>query len=116
MPGPLLTRQDIANGAISGQPRKFAKIGGKSRAARVFFYFPTADLSTAMPHALGRTPTGFRVVNISRDSVLGAPGTVYADGGSTATGKTGDSQAAFSRNFIVLKCTTANAWSEIELF
>lgn len=101
---------------MSVQPRKFAKFGGKLRAARVFFYFPTANLATSMPHSLGRTPTGWKPVNISRDSVIGAPGIVYADGGSTAAGGTGDNQLAYTRNYIVLKCTTANTWAEVEVF
>lgn len=110
----MVTRQDIANGAVSGQPRKFAKIGGKQRAARVFFYFPSADYPVSMPHSLGRTPTSWKVVNISRD---GVPGTVYAPINFTTAGTSSkaDSVNIFTRNFIVLRCSTANTWAEIEL-
>ncbi len=114
MPGPLISRQDIANGAVSAQPRNFDSFGGKSRAARVFFYFPTANLAVGMPHALGRTPNAVRVVHVSRD---GVPGAVYAPvqgaggGGSSKV----DSQFTMSKNFVVLACETANTWAEVEL-
>ena len=114
MPGPLIQRQDLANAAVSSQPRNFDSFGGKSRAARVFFYFKTADVPVGMPHALGRKPSSFRVVHISRD---GAPGQVYApcryDTGGTSS-KT-SSEYNLTRNYVVLACTTANTWGEIEL-
>lgn len=118
MPGPLITRQDIANGAVSAQPRKFDKVGGKSRAARVFFYFRTAMMPTSMPHALGRTPESFRVVSISNDSATG-PGSVFKPinyevplvGGKTEA----DTAFCFTRNYVVLACTTANTWAEVEI-
>jgi hypothetical protein len=114
LPGPLIQRQDISNGAVSAQPRDFSKFGGKSRAARVFFYFATALVPVGMPHALGRTPTSWRVVNISRD---GTPGTVFAptryDTAGAST-KTSDLYN-FSKNHIVLACETANTWAEVEV-
>lgn len=114
MPGPLITRQDIANGAVSSQPRNFDSFGGKARAARVFFYFPTANLATAMPHSLGRTPSSVRIVHVSRD---GVPGSVYAPiqgaGGGASTKLS--SQYTMSKNYIVLACETANTWAEVEL-
>ena len=110
---PLVTRQDIANGAVSRQPRQFDKFGGKSREARVFFYFKTADVPEAMPHSLGRTPTSFSVVSVSRD---GAPGQVYMpvryEAPYVAANKT-DSVYNFGRNYVVLACTTANTWAEV---
>lgn len=193
MPGPLISRQDIANGAVSGQPRKFSKFGGKQRASRVFFYFRTANQPTSMPHALARTPDGFRVVRISApasivvdcvttnlsatvtstngfggigegpvyvgaaisgtgipggatvtakasDSSITisaaatatvtppatvaltfngsgqvAPGTVYASPGVGA-GNKNDSLYHMTTNYVVLACTTANTWAEVEVF
>jgi hypothetical protein len=88
---------------------------GKSLSARVFFYWPTADVAVGMPHALGKTPTGWRVVSLSRD---GAPGQVYAPVSYTTAGtstKT-DQVYNFSRNYVVLACTTANTWAEVEVF
>lgn len=116
MPGPLITRQDIANGAVSAQPRKFDKVGGKSRAARVFFYFGTALLPVSMPHALGRTPESFKVVSISRDGTTG-PGSVFKpiNYDVTAASTEADTAFCFTRNYIVLACTTANTWAEIEI-
>jgi hypothetical protein len=120
VPGPLITRQDVANGAISGQPRKFAKIGGKSRAARVFFYFKSPNYPESMPHSLGRKPTGWKVVSISRDETDGttAPGVVYAPLNFTTagTGSEASSVNIFTRNYVVLRCTTANTWAEVEVF
>ena len=111
---PLITRQDIANAAVSAQPRNFDSFGGKSRAARVFFYFKTADVPVGMPHALGRVPTAVRPVHLSRD---GAPGQVYApcryDTGGTSS-KT-SSEYNMTRNYVVLACSTSNSWAEIEV-
>ena len=114
MPGPLITRQDIANGAVSGQPRNFDSFGGKARAARVFFYFPTALRATAMPHSLGRTPSSWRVVHVSKD---GTPGAIFSPVQGTSGGANTklSSQYTMSKNFIVLACETANTWAEIEL-
>lgn len=116
MPGPLITRQDIANGAVSAQPRKFSAIGGKSRAARVFFYFKTADIPVGMPHALGRTPDSWRIVTLARDA--GVPGTVYSP--TRFESPYVDSNPMpnifnLGRNYIVLACSTANTWAEIEI-
>ena len=80
----------------------------------MFFYFKTADVPVGMPHALGRVPTGFKPVHLSRD---GAPGVVYApvkyDTGGTSS-KT-SSQFNFSRNYAVLACTTGGSGAEVEL-
>lgn len=115
MPGPLITRKDIANGAVSSQPRVFDRIDGKSRAARVFFYFQTADIPEGMPHALGKTPTGFRVVSLSRQ---GTPGTVYAPtaAASPAAGSQTMQMYNFGRNYVVLACSTGATWAEVEVF
>ena len=55
-----------------------------------------------MPHALSRVPDGFRVVMANAAS--GAP-TIYSD-----------TPPQFSKNYIALKSTVANAWAEIEVF
>jgi hypothetical protein len=39
---------------------------GKSLSARVFFYWPTANVPVGMPHALGKKPSGWREVTKSR--------------------------------------------------
>lgn len=84
------------------------------RAARVFFYFRTANIPVSMPHSFGKTPSSWRVVNVSRD---GTPGVIYAptqyDGAGAKT-KTGHLYN-LGRNYIVLACETANTWAEIEL-
>lgn len=117
MPGPLLTRQDIANASISGQPRKFSKFGGKARAARVFFYFKTANVPESMPHALGRTPTSWRPVSVSRDITVGAPGVIYAPVAYNTAGTTDKTSDQFNlgRNALVLACETGATWAEIEI-
>lgn len=114
MPGPLITRKDIANGAVSAQQRNFAKFSGKARAARVFMYFKDNDVPVSMPHALGRTPSAWRVVSLSRD---GVPGIVYAPVSYNTAGtssKTSD-QFNLGRNAIVLACSTDNTWAEVEI-
>ena len=112
--GPLIQRQDIANGAVSAQPRNFDTFGGKQRAARVFFYFKTANVPVSMPHALGRKPSSFRPVHVSRD---GTPGVIYApvryDTGG-ASSKT-SSEFNMTRNYLVLACETPGTWAEIEV-
>lgn len=114
MPNPLISRQDIANGSVSGQPRKFDSFGGKTRAARVHFIFPTANLAVGMPHALGRTPSAWRVVNIYRD---GVPGAVYSPIQGAGGGGKSVTSGVFnmSRQFVILACETANTVAEIEL-
>jgi len=116
MPGPLISRQDIADGSISSQPRKFSKLGGKMRAARVFFYFKNAGVAVGMPHALGRTPTAWRQVSVSRISGQ-IPGVVFARIQGTASGSKTESESVHTlgRNYVVLACETANTWAEIEV-
>jgi len=112
VPGPLITRQDLANGAVSAQPRIFEKFAGKARAARVPFVFPTADRAVGMPHPLGRTPTAWRVVHMSNGAgVVYSPVQATGGGGSSKT----SSQYTMSRNFIVLACNTANVYCEVEV-
>lgn len=110
MPGALITRQDIANAAVSAQPRRFDKFGGKQRAARVFFYFLAANRPTAMPHALGRKPTSWRPVSVSRD---GVPGVIYAPIAASAV--KGSDAFNYTAQYITLACETANTWAEIEV-
>lgn len=106
---PLITRQDIANGAVSAQPRQFSKIAAKQRAARVFFYWPENTLvpgtcyKVAMPHALGRVPQSFRIVMLN---------TALS---TTAPVITASTPPEFSINYIALQCTTPNTWAEIEV-
>jgi hypothetical protein len=99
---------------VSAQQRNFAKFSGKARAARVFFYFKTARLPVSMPHALGRTPNAWRVVNISTD---GVPGVVFAPINYSVAGTTAQTSDQFNlgRNAIVLACATANTWAEVEI-
>lgn len=111
MPGVLLTRKDIGTAAVIPQRRKFDSVTGQVREARVFFSFSTADVGVSMPHSLGRAPTSFRVVRLSRD---GVPGVVYApiqNGGGTNA--TTDASFNFTKNYIVLACSTANTWAEV---
>lgn len=111
----LITRKDIANSAVTSQPRKFDRISGKSSAARVFFSFSAANVAESMPHALGKTPSGFRVVSLTR---AGAPGVVYApsQGDGSKTNSTSSEVYCYGRNYIVLACTTANTFAEVEVF
>ena len=116
MPGPQITRKDIATRAVTPQRRRFDKITGAMREARVHFVFQTANIGVSMPHALGRTPTQWRVATLSKDnSGAGtAPGTVYTPviGAAADASDTGD-QFNFTRTHIVLACTTANTWCEV---
>ena len=116
MPGPLITRRDISTGAVTTQRRRFDRVTGGIREARVHFIWPTANLAISMPHPLRKTPTRFTVVKISRNtSGSGAgPGVVYAPvvpqtASSSATG----SEYNFTKTNISLTCTTANTWAEI---
>lgn len=115
MPGPLIQGPDIAHGAITAQPRVFGVANKSSaRSARVFFYFRTADTAVAMPHSLGKTPSSWRVVNLSKD---GTPGVVYAPVQGVTSGtktKTGH-LFCLGRNAIVLASSVANSWAEIEI-
>ncbi len=115
MPAPLITRKDIANGAVSRQPRNFSSFGGKSREARVFFYFRTANLPETMPHSLGRTPTGYTPGPLTRD---GAPGVVYSPVKYDLAGASDKTDAIYNlgRNYIVLACTTDNTWCEVTVY
>lgn len=113
MPQIQVRQRDIATGAVSTQKRVFDEITGKVREARVFFMFRDADVPESMPHALGRTPNGFRVHSIS--APLGtAPGQVYApiSGGGGAGSET-DSAFNYTPNFLTLACTTADTWAEV---
>ena len=117
MPNPQVTRKDIATRAVTPQRRVFDKITGAMREARVFFVFQTADRAVSMPHSLGRTPTQWRVVSLSKDnSGAGtAPGVVYTPvvgDAATSSSETGD-QYNLTRTHIVLACTTANTWAEV---
>lgn len=114
MPGPLVTNSDIANGAITSQPRKFSANKSSMRSARMFFYFATANVPVAMPHSLRKTPSSWKLVSVSRD---GSPGTVYAPTRYDTTGASTKSADVYSlgRNYMVLACTTANTWCEVEI-
>lgn len=114
MPSPLITHDDVATGAITPQPRVFDRKLGKNLAARVFFYWPTADVPVGMPHALGKTPTSWKVVTTSRD---GTPGVIYAPVSYTTAGTSSKTDNVFnySRNYIVLACSAANQWAEVEI-
>lgn len=115
MPNVQITQRDLATGSVSQQRRDFNRVTGKSREARVFFLFATANVPEAMPHALGRIPTGFKVVSVSAAS--GAPGVVYAPitGGGGAGSET-DASFNFTRNYITLACSTADTWAEVLVF
>lgn len=112
---PLVTSKDIADGAVTAQPRKFSANKSAMRSARMFFYFRTADIAVGMPHPLGKNPTSWRVVSISRAG--GAPGVVYApiQGNGAGTKTTSQGIHTLGRNYLVLACSTANTYAEIEL-
>jgi len=103
MPGAYITAKDLATAAVTFQKPRYDDVGAKAREARIFMTFDTLNAATAWPHALGRVPTGFSVVQIGRAG--GSPGTVYAD-----------DPLAFSKHAVVLKCTTTKTWADIRVF
>ena len=111
MPGPLIAQRDIATAAVTPQKRVFDDITGKAREARVFFYFASTTEPVSMPHALGRTPTQWRLAKISREA--GAPGTVYTPVSYGSAPNPIDAIYSLTKNHIVLQCTTANTWAEV---
>lgn len=102
MPGPLISRRDIATGAVSFTKRRFTNPTGKAKQARVFFSWASAAETVSMPHGLGVKPTSFTVVNSGLSTGAGAP-TVYV----------ADPVFWASKNVVALASSTANSWAEV---
>jgi len=104
MPRIIITAKELVTGAVTANKAKYDEVTGKLREARAVAVFPAANVPTAVPHALGRVPTGFSVAAIGRNG--GAPGTVYSD----------DFPLQFNRYSVILKCSTANTWADLRIF
>jgi len=102
MPGPSVTRDDIATRSVSFQKRRFGFPNGKAIEARVFFAWSSANEAAGMPHGLGTKPTTFTVVASGVTAGNSAP-KVYAPDPVYWAGK----------NYITLASDTANSWAEV---
>lgn len=102
MPGPSVTRDDIATRAISFQKRRFGFPNAKAAEARVFFSWQAANEAQGMPHGLSTKPTTFTVVASGVAAGNSAP-KVYAPDPVYWAGK----------NYITLASDTANSWAEV---
>lgn len=102
MPGPLISSKEISAGAITTPKRDFDTRLGKNREAMVYFSFPTANNDYAMPHALGRKPTYFTVLQSGAAS--GTPVVSARDPILWAT-----------RNIVTLRSDTAASWAIVSI-
>lgn len=102
MPGPLITRDELAPRAVSFQARRFGFPNAKAREARVHFTWASAAEVVSMPHGLSAKPDSFTVV-ASGDSTGASAPKVYAP----------DPVYWASKNYIALASDTANSWAEV---
>lgn len=107
MPGPLLTSKEINAGAVTTPKRDFDTRMGKQRECFVFFSFSTAETDFSMPHALGRTPIYFTVVQSGGPNTAGTPEVprVYSK----------DPSFWATKNVVMLRSDTANTWAIVSL-
>lgn len=97
----LIGSKEITTAAITVNKPKFDEITGKMREVPVMCIFRDADTPYAFPHALGRTPTGFRQGPSGRNG--GPPGKAYSR----------DYPLQCDKYNIVLQADAANMWAVI---
>lgn len=102
MPGPTIQAKDISAGAITTPKRDFDTRVGKNRECFVYFSFQTANQDYSMPHALGRRPTYFQVMQCG--AATGTPVISSRDPAYWAT-----------RNIVSLRSDTASSWAIVSL-